>query len=87
MGGGGRLCQGVQEVSGSKPHPCAESAFSADLKRVSCQAGFCTGNPCRCKLRLTGTVPAASGVSVSMFESRGHLSHVSLKRLLYMSDV
>lgn len=39
MGGGGCLCQGVQEVSGSKPYPCSESTFSAELKRVSCEAG------------------------------------------------
>lgn len=46
-----------------------------------------TGNPCRCKLLLTGTGPVAAGVSVSMFESRWHLSHLSMKKLLYMSDI
>lgn len=69
VGGGGRSCQGVQEASGSKPRPRSESAFSADLKRVFKRGRLPTGNPCRCKLRLTGTGPAAAGASVSMFES------------------
>lgn len=33
------VCQGVQEVSGSKPHPCSESASSPELTRLSCEAG------------------------------------------------